>query len=88
MSHLTPGTSHITPAEREVLILVKRGMRNQQIAARLGVSLSTVKSHVTSLYRKTGVRTRVELARECDRYLRDEIREIERLLDPQNAAED
>lgn len=79
--------SHLTAAEREVLVLVNRGLSTSQIADRLGIALSTVKSHIGSLYEKTGSRTRVELAQEWDLYLRNEIRRLQRLLDPDDEPE-
>lgn len=51
----------ITSREREVLMLVCEGRTNQEIADRLFISLQTVKDHVSRIYRKTGVRNRVQL---------------------------
>ena len=52
----------LSDREIEVAGLVARGRTNQEIAAELFVSLSTVKSHVTSIQSKLGVRNRVEIA--------------------------
>ena len=52
----------ITPREEEVLELACAGKTNQEIADRLFISVQTVKDHVYSIYRKTKVRNRVELA--------------------------
>lgn len=52
----------LSDREIEVVRLVARGRTNQEIAAGLFVSLSTVKSHVTSIQGKLGVRNRVEIA--------------------------
>lgn len=46
--------SPLTPREREVLTLVRRGGSDREIAGRLGVSPKTVEKHVGALLRKTG----------------------------------
>ena len=50
----------LTPREREVLQLLALGLANKEIAARLGVSESTVKFHVNSILRKLKVANRAE----------------------------
>ncbi|MGH2641180.1 MAG: LuxR C-terminal-related transcriptional regulator [Actinomycetota bacterium] len=50
----------LTPRERQVLDLLSGGMTIGQIASRLGISPRTVETHVAKLYRKLGVRTRVQ----------------------------
>lgn len=45
----------LTRREREVLGLVREGLRNKDIAKRLFISLSTVKRHIANIYAKLGV---------------------------------
>ncbi|WP_404313226.1 LuxR C-terminal-related transcriptional regulator [Agrococcus terreus] len=52
----------LSPREREVLRLLAEGRRNKEIAEALGVSVNTIKFHVSKLLRKTGARTRAEIA--------------------------
>lgn len=50
----------LTSRERQVLELLSEGQTMRQIATRLGISPRTVETHVAKLYRKLGVRTRVQ----------------------------
>ncbi|MEN3613668.1 response regulator transcription factor [Plantactinospora sp. ZYX-F-223] len=52
----------LTDREEQVLVAVARGRTNKEIAGDLYITLSTVKSHITSLMTKLGVRNRVEIA--------------------------
>jgi len=52
----------LTDREEQVLVAVARGHTNKEIADELFITLSTVKSHITSLMIKLGVRNRVEIA--------------------------
>ena len=52
----------LTDREEEVLLRVARGRTNTEIAEEMHISLSTVKSHLTSLLAKLGARNRVEIA--------------------------
>lgn len=52
----------LTPRERDVLQLVSTGIGNHEIADVLGITVNTVKYHVSHLLEKHGARTRTELA--------------------------
>lgn len=51
----------ITPREREIIELIQAGKTNREIADQLFISVATVKDHNNNLFRKCGVRNRVEL---------------------------
>jgi DNA-binding CsgD family transcriptional regulator len=53
-------TASLTQREREILSLLADGLGNKQIATRLGISPSTVKTHVEVLFEKLGVTSRAE----------------------------
>jgi DNA-binding NarL/FixJ family response regulator len=50
----------LTPREIEVLAMLAEGLGNKVIAARLGISDHTVKTHVAAIFGKLGVSTRAE----------------------------
>jgi two-component system nitrate/nitrite response regulator NarL len=50
----------LTNREREILALLADGLANKQIAARLGISTNTVKTHLELLFDKLGVSSRAE----------------------------
>ncbi len=52
----------LTPREREVLVLIGRGLANKRIALELGLSEKTVKAHVGRILGKLGVADRTQAA--------------------------
>jgi DNA-binding CsgD family transcriptional regulator len=59
----------LTDRELEILSLVAAGEPTAAISQRLGVAENTVKTHLTSVYRKTGCRNRVQATRHyLDKY--------------------
>jgi DNA-binding CsgD family transcriptional regulator len=59
------GWGSLTPTEVEVVRLATRGLTNPQIAARLFVSRATVRTHLSHVFGKLGLESRVELAAEA-----------------------
>jgi DNA-binding NarL/FixJ family response regulator len=55
-------TAQLTEREREVLLLVRDGLANKQIARRLGIAERTVKAHLTSVFQRLGVTDRTQAA--------------------------
>jgi len=58
----------LTPRELEVLCAIGAAMSNKDIAAQLGISEYTVKHHLTKIFDKVGVDTRLELAMTAAHY--------------------
>ncbi|WP_367134190.1 MULTISPECIES: response regulator [Streptomyces] len=54
--------ARLTGREREVLAMLGEGLSNQDIAARLGIGIGTVKTHVGAILDKTGSASRVQAA--------------------------
>jgi DNA-binding CsgD family transcriptional regulator len=64
----TTGWASLTPAELNVVRLVGEGLPNKDIAARLFVSSRTVQAHLSHVYSKLGLTSRVQLAHEATRH--------------------
>jgi predicted ATPase/class 3 adenylate cyclase/DNA-binding NarL/FixJ family response regulator len=62
------GWAALTPAELNVVKLVSEGLPNKDVAARLFVSTRTVQAHLSNVYNKLGLRSRVQLAQEASRH--------------------
>jgi DNA-binding CsgD family transcriptional regulator len=62
------GWGALTPTERDVVQLVSEGLGNNDIATRLFVSPRTVQTHLTHVYTKLGLTSRVQLAQEAARH--------------------
>jgi len=56
----TPESELLTIREKEVIQLISKGKLEKEVAAELFISLKTVKSHISNIYGKLHVRTRVE----------------------------
>ena len=61
------GWPSLTPAERDVARLVCEGLANKEIATRLFVSPRTVQAHLSHVYAKLGIASRVQLVQEATR---------------------
>lgn len=66
-------TEPLSSRELEVLNLIDAGLSNQQIASRLNIAPSTVKTHINNIYGKLGVQTRVQAVNQA---------RLRNLLDP------
>lgn len=58
----SPAGTALSPREEEIVGYIGQGMRNGEIAKLLAISEETVKTHLTRIFKKVGVRDRVELA--------------------------
>lgn len=63
--------TELTPRERAVLALVAEGLTNPEIGKRLHISAQTVKGHISSIFVKTGVKSRVTLAVQAEQILNE-----------------
>lgn len=56
----TKTSTQLTPRESNILELLARGLRNQEIAAQLEISLYTVRNHIQSILIKVGAHSKME----------------------------
>jgi len=59
-AHKTSLPDGLTPREGEVLILIAKGLTNQEVASKLFISEGTVKTHINNLFGKIGARDRAQ----------------------------
>jgi two-component system nitrate/nitrite response regulator NarL len=64
--HVSPPLS---PRERQLINLVRQGLRNREIADQLGVTEGTIKVYLHAVFDKLGVSSRTELAIRADEFL-------------------
>jgi DNA-binding CsgD family transcriptional regulator len=62
------GWASLTPSEREVVRLVCEGLGNKDIATRLFVSPRTAQAHLTHVYNKLDLASRVQLIQDAARH--------------------
>jgi len=62
------GWDSLTPTERNVLSLVAEGLGNKDVAERLFISPRTVQTHLTHVYAKLGLESRIHLVQEAARH--------------------
>jgi DNA-binding CsgD family transcriptional regulator len=62
------GWGALTPTERDVVRLVSEGLANHDIATRLFISPRAVQTHLTHVYTKLGLSSRVQLVQEAARH--------------------
>jgi DNA-binding NarL/FixJ family response regulator len=58
----SPASSQLSNRETEIVRCVAAGLRNAEVAERLSIGESTVKTHLNNIFQKLGIRDRVELA--------------------------
>jgi DNA-binding CsgD family transcriptional regulator len=62
------GWESLTPTEHDVVRLVSEGLSNADVATRLFISPRTVQTHLTHVYAKLGLASRVQLVQEAARH--------------------
>jgi DNA-binding CsgD family transcriptional regulator len=67
---VSSGWASLTATEVRIAALVRDGLTNREVGARLFVSPRTVQTHVSHILQKTGLRSRVEIARAAGAQIR------------------
>jgi DNA-binding CsgD family transcriptional regulator len=57
----------LTPTELDVVLLAREGLGNKDIGVRLFISPRTVQTHLTHVYSKLGLTSRMQLVRDAAR---------------------
>ena len=68
LSHEEHSNNQLSDREKEVIRLIGQGHKNKKISTQLGISETTVRHHLTSIYKKLGVSDRLELLVYAHRY--------------------
>ncbi|WP_309661558.1 response regulator transcription factor [Sphingomonas sp.] len=63
------GGATLTPREHQLIGFVRTGLRNREIAERLGVTEGTIKTYLHAVFEKLGVSSRTELAIRAEEFL-------------------
>jgi DNA-binding CsgD family transcriptional regulator len=61
MASVNEWSKVLSPRERQIAVLVGRGMSNKDVARELGLRVGTVKIHAHNIFQKIGVRSRYDL---------------------------
>lgn len=62
-SYLTKDKQHLTPREKEIIVLVCDGLSNKEIADKLSISVRTVDCHKNNILQKLGLKSSVDLVK-------------------------
>ncbi len=62
--------SDLTKRERDILLLIRLGKSNKEVADDLGLSVNTVKTHMRNLFQKLGVSNRTQASFKADQVLK------------------
>ena len=73
MRFVDPQTDHeignpLTPKQLEVARLASRGVRIEDVASQLSITVGTAKLHLHQVYKKLGINSRVELVLRADEF--------------------